>query len=179
MAIKWLNLNKLTSTNSYMIESLNEDKLKELFEQSRNSSRRRAIRTFQEDSYPGPQIGLNVIQPESYTRPHFRYSDEYILHYSGKLCFLVLDESGHVRRGQVLSKESPYLFLPAKAYHTLVSLEKDSALWFVTQGPFDPNNFRQDFPGSPTEKEDYAEYFDWLKKMALITEGLGRLKKEN
>ncbi|MBI2043107.1 cupin fold metalloprotein, WbuC family [Candidatus Pacearchaeota archaeon] len=152
--------------------SLPKKELTELFETSKNTKRKRSAKNFQEDSYFGPQLGLNVIQPDSYIRPHFRYSDEHIIWYSGKLCSLVLDESANVGKGQILTRESPYMFLPAETYYTVVSLEKDSAIWFVTQGPFNPDRFKKNLPSSPDENGDYQEFFKFLKKTAMITDGL-------
>jgi|SRR3989344_5286578 len=160
------------------ITNLSEKELNLLFEASRVSPRRRISKNFQEDSYSGPQLGLNIIQPDSYIRPHLRFSDEHILHYSGKLCSLILDEKGSLIGRQMLNNKSPYFFLPAGTYSTVISFEEGSGLWFVTQGPFNPNHFRQDLPCSPTEKEDYEEYFNWLRKMALTTRELTEFKRQ-
>ena len=151
---------------------LPEEELSELFEKSKTSERKRVTKNFQEDSYSGPHLGLNIIQQDSYIRPHFRYVDEHIIWHSGRLCSLVLDKSGDIERGQILAKESPYIFLPAETYHTVVSLEDDSAIWFVTQGPFNQNRFRKNLPNSPDENGDYQEFFRFLKKMAMTTDGL-------
>ena len=151
-----------------MENNLSNGVLQELVLKSRSSPRKRAVKNFQEDSYPGPQLGLNIIQPDSYMRPHLRYSDEHIIWYSGKLCSLIFKESGRVERGRILSKESSYLFLPKETYHSLISLEEDSAIWFITQGPFDPNKSSEFLPNTPGEKENYQDYFQSLKEMMLI-----------
>ena len=152
------------------MRNLAEKELKELFEKSRISQRRRIVKSFQEESYPGPQLGLNIIQPDSYVRPHLRYTDEHIMHHSGKLCSIVFDEEGMVQMGQIISRETPYMFLPSKTYHTVVSLEEDSAIWFITQGPFNPNRFSEFLSNTPSEKENYKDYFDFLKKMEQIAD---------
>lgn len=149
-----------------VIHSLSKKELEKLFEKSRISPRRRAVKIFQEDSYSGPHIGLNVIQPDSYVRPHLRYSDESIIHYSGTLCSLLFNSEGNITHRALISRQNPYFLLPKETFHSVVSLEEDSAIWFITQGPFNTNIFRKDLPNSPTEEGDYQKYFNWLKEMA-------------
>src|SRR5208283_535480 len=138
-----------------MINQPNLEEVRELFEKSRNSQRKRAIRIFQDDSYEGPQACLNVIQPESYVRPHFRYQDESIIFYNGRLCSLLFNNHGEITDKFVLSKETPYLFLPKGTFQSVVSLEKDSAIWMIIQGPHNPEKFSEYLPESPDEKGDH------------------------
>ena len=147
------------------LEQISEEELKELFAKSNESPKKRAIKTFHEDSYKGSQVCLNVIQPESYIRPHFRYQDESIIHHSGKLFSICFDENGGLIKKNDLNQISPYLFLPKQTYHTIVALEPNSAIWVIIQGPHNPNEFRKDLEIAPRENDDYNEYFDWLKRL--------------
>ena len=137
--------------------------LEDLIQKSRTSPRKRAIHIFHSDDYPGPQVGINVIQPESYIRPHFRYDDESIMWYSGRFGSLTFDPEGKISGKREISKKQPYLWLPKETFHTLISLEPDSAIWFVVQGPHSPNRFSEYLPSAPPENENYGEYFEWLK----------------
>lgn len=152
-------------SNKMNLEKISEEELGELVVKSRESPRKRAMKTFHEDSYKGPQVCLNVIQPESYIRPHFRYQDESIIHHSGKLISICFDENGDLIKKNDLNKKSPYLFLPKQTYQTVIALEPDSALWMIVQGPHDPNKFKKDLKVAPKENEDYKEYFEWLKRL--------------
>lgn len=147
------------------LEKISEEELRELIVKSRESPRKRAIKTFHDDNYEGPQVCLNVIQPESYIRPHFRYQDESIIHYSGRLISIWLDEKGDLIKKSDLNQRSPYLFLPKQTYHTFVALEPNSAIWMIVQGPHDPNKFRKDLEITFRENENYNEYFEWLKNI--------------
>lgn len=149
------------------LEQISEEELKELFVKSRESLRKRAIKTFHEDFYEGPQVCLNVIQPDSYIRPHFRYQNESIIHYSGKLISICFNEKGSLIKKNDLNQKSPYLFLPKQTYHTVVALESDSAIWMIVQGPHDPDpqKFRKDLEVAPEDSGDYKEYFEWLKSL--------------
>ena len=148
------------------LETISIEELKKLFQKSRESPRKRAIKMFHDDSYEGPQVCLNVIQPGSYIQPHFRYQDESIIHYIGDVCSLWLDNKGNVINILPITKKNPYIFLPKKTFHTIIALEPDSALWMVVQGPHNPKNFSEFLSGTPTEKEDYGEYFANLKSVA-------------
>ena len=148
---------------------LSKEELEELFEKSRISPRRRAVKIFQEDSYPGPHLGLNVIQPGSYIRPHFRDSDEHIIYYSGNLCSLLFNSEGKITHKISISRQNPYFLLPKETFHSVVSLEENSSIWFVIQGPHNPNKFSEYLSSSPDEKGDYQAYFNWLEKIAKET----------
>lgn len=111
-------------------------------------------------------MGLNVIQPESYTRPHLRYQDESIIHYSGNLCSLIFNSEGNIINKIPISKRNPFFWLPKETFHSLVSLEENSAIWFVVQGPHDPKKFSEYLSSVPDEKGNCTEYFEWLKREA-------------
>ncbi|MEK6830798.1 MAG: WbuC family cupin fold metalloprotein [Nanoarchaeota archaeon] len=154
-----MELEKITKT------LLSEKELEELFKKSREYPRRRASKMFHDDNYAGPQVGLSIIQPDSYIRPHFRYSDESIIHYSGKLCSVQFNENGEITKKIILKKETPYLFLPKETYITIISLESDSAIWMIVQEPHDSNKFKKFLEGTPEENKDYKEYFEFLKNI--------------
>jgi len=146
------------------LEKISQNELEELFKKSREYPRRRAARMFHEDIYSGSHVGLSIIQPDSYIRPHFRYNDESIIHYSGKLCSIQFNKNGEIVKKILLRKETPYLFLTEKTYHTVISLESDSAIWMIIQGPHDPKKFKEFLAGTPEENGDYQKYFEWLKR---------------
>ncbi len=149
------------------LENISLSELEELFNKSRNHPRKRAIKIFHDEDYQGPQIGLNVMQPNSYIRPHFRYQDESLIHFSGKLCSIKFDNNGNPNGKIILTKEMPYMWLPKETYHTIISLEPDSAIWMIVQGPHNPNKFSEFLPNTPNENEDYLKYFQWLQSNAI------------
>ena len=109
-----------------------------LVKQSQEFPRRRALKSFHEANYPGSQVLLNIIQPDSYTRPHCRfYTDESIIHRSGILCSIHFSEGGEVYDAKIISEGSEYMFLPKNTIHTMVSLEENSSFWMIVQGPHD------------------------------------------
>lgn len=148
------------------LEKISVLELEELFNKSKKHPKERAIKLFHDDNYEGPQVCLNIIQPESYIKPHFRYRDESLIHFSGKLCSIKFDNNGNPNDKIILTNEIPYMWLPKETYHTIISLEQDSAIWMIVQGPHNPNKFSEFLPNTPNENEDYLEYFKWLKSLA-------------
>ena len=148
------------------LETFTDAQLCHLFDNSRKYLRRRAMQLMHDDSYTGPQVCLNIIQPDSYIRPHLRYDDESIIWHSGKLISIQLEDVRNIKKVHMLSQDSPYLFLPNHTYHTVISLEEDSGIWMVVQGPY-KQKFSEFLPETPTQDEDYHTYFEFLKKVTL------------
>lgn len=148
------------------LKTILDEELQNLIQESRDNPRKRAIQTFHDDFYGGPQVCLNVIQPESYIRPHLRYSDESLIHYQGRLCSIQFDQTGNITQSRILQKNSPYVFLLANTFHTIISLQEDSAIWMIVQGPHNPKKFSEFLPETPNEKDNYHDYFEKLKSLA-------------
>ncbi|MEK6914058.1 MAG: WbuC family cupin fold metalloprotein [Nanoarchaeota archaeon] len=148
------------------LKKISEEELNELFQKSKISKRKRIMKVFQDDSYKGVHVCLNIIQPDSYMQPHLRYKDEIILYHSGRLCSLWFDKEGNITEKNYLNKDSPFLFLPKKTFHTIVSLEENSSIWLILKGPHNPNNFSEYLKNTPNENEDYYNYFKSLKEQS-------------
>ena len=148
------------------LETISDRELKELFQKSRDSPRKRAIKTFHDDTYEGPQVCLNVIQPGSYIRPHYRYIDEAIIHYSGVLCSIQFDEHGRIKKTELIGSYKPYLFLPQKTIQSIVALRDNSAIWMVVQGPHDQQKFSEYLASAPPENQEHSAYAHYLETIA-------------
>ena len=147
------------------LEIISKEQLDHLFAKSQKSPRKRAIKIFHNDNYSGPQVALNVLQPGSYIKPHLRFDDESLIHYSGRLISVQFDELGNITRKNSFTRESPYLFIPKNTYHSIFSLQENSAFWMVVQGPHDPNNFSRYADWAPEEDGDFRRYFEELQRM--------------
>ena len=146
------------------LKKISKEELLELFKNSKENPKKRIIKIFQDDLYKGVQVCLNVIQPDSYIRPHLRYKDQIIIHNSGELHSLEFDDKGNITRMDKLNKNSPFLFIQKNTFHTVISLKKDLSVWFITNGPHNKNNFSKYLKNSPIENEDYSNYFKFLKR---------------
>ena len=148
------------------IEEITEEMVVELITKSRTNSRNRAIMTLDNDTYSGPQTSINIIQEQSYIQPHCRFSDEKLIHYSGILCSIQFEDDGSVKKSRIINHKSPYLFIPANTYQTLVALELNSAIWMIVQGPHDPKNYSRFLANTPSLNDNFEEYFENLKNIA-------------
>lgn len=150
------------------IKKISKKELSELIEKSREYPRRRAIKIFQEDSYKGVQVCLNIIQTNSYIRPHLRYKDQIIIYNSGELSSLEFDRKGNIKRIDKINKNSPFLFVQKNTFHTIISLKKNSSIWLITKGSHNKNNFSKYLKNSPREDEKYYRYFKFLRSQLTI-----------
>lgn len=146
------------------VNKISKKELLELIKKSKEYPKRRAIKIFQDDNYRGVQICLNIIQPDSYIRPHLRHKDQTIIYNSGEFLSIEFDKKGNIKRTDKINKEYPLLFIKKNTFHTAIALKKDSSIWLITKGPHNKNNFSRYLKNSPKEDENYKDYFKSLKK---------------
>ena len=141
--------------------------LEQLAEKSKVSPRKRSMHFFHEPSDKGNQFGINMIQPDSYVSPHARFESESIFHLQGELCYLQFDEKGNLNRREIISNENPYIYIPGNSFHTIVSLQKNSAIGVTVRGPL-REPYRIEASWAPVEQGPNAErYFQKLEALAL------------
>ncbi|MFO7872456.1 MAG: WbuC family cupin fold metalloprotein [Candidatus Undinarchaeales archaeon] len=99
---------------------------------SRDSDRRRKIKNFHESEGEKIQRMANVVQPDSYIRPHRHFkSPEVFLALWGKAVMFEFDEKGNVTESTVIkpgSETAGVEFEPGK-FHSLIALEPDTVLY--------------------------------------------------
>ena len=97
---------------------------------------------------------LNVLQPDSYVRPHRHdpHRWELFLLLEGEAAAMVFDEDGTVtetallRRGGARAVE-----IAGGAWHTLLALAPDTAMFEVKPGPYTPVSDKDFAPWAPIE----------------------------
>ena len=150
-------------------EDFTREEFSELCSLPRQNSRKRFIKVFQNDDYEGAQFCLNVIQPESYIRSHCRFVDETVIHYRGILCSLQFKNDGTLLTSKIINGDRLRIALPAHTFQTIVSLEENSALWMITHGKHDKNNYCTYLSDAPDERGDFHSYFEKLREVAVNT----------
>ena|SRR5687768_11884256 len=125
-----------------------------------HSPRRRSIIRFHE--HPDYlQRMLNAIEPESYARPH-RHSDpdkvEIFVALRGSVLMVRFSEDGAPIEGIVVGADGPVrgVEVPAGAWHCLVSLESNTVLFEVKEGPYDAATDKRFARWSPPEEDREA-----------------------
>jgi cupin fold WbuC family metalloprotein len=123
---------------------------------SRESPRRRVIQPFHKSDADLLHRMLNVIQPDSYVRPH-RHLDppksEAWVVLQGAVAFFTFEDDGRVRDclGLEAGGERFGVDLAPGLYHGLVALAPDTVLYEVKNGPYAPANDKSFAPWAPEE----------------------------
>lgn len=104
---------------------------------------------------------VNAIQPESYMRPHKHENPdktEIVTILKGRVALVYFNEDGSIFQTVFLEEVGPVdtVRTPPGIYHTSVSLEKDSAILSVIQGPYDKQTHKQPAPWAPAEEDHEA-----------------------
>ncbi len=157
------------------IKCLTQSLMDLIAEQARSSPRQRQNYNFHE-STDRVQRFLNVLQPETYVRPHrhVRPTDasgfEFFLVLQGAIGILVLDESGGVLQIKKISATGATrgVELSEGLFHTLVALEPDTVMFELKEGPYVPMSDKDFLPQFPLENtleatqwlRTWQEYFD-------------------
>ncbi len=128
----------------------------EVAEASRESPRRRIILPFHKGESELLHRMLNVVQPDSYVRPH-RHLDppkaEAWVVLRGALAFFTFEEDGRVRDCLALDAtgERFGVDLAPGIFHGLIALAPDTVLFEVKNGPYAPANDKSFAPWAPAE----------------------------
>jgi len=72
---------------------------------------------------------------------------------------------GKITRRQLINEQHPGVHIPPNIFHTIVSLDENSAIGMTVFGPL-KQPYRINAHFAPSEKEDYTKYFDDLKTLA-------------
>jgi len=151
---------------------LSRELLQTAREQSRLSPRRRIIQPFHKTNADPLHRMLNVVQPDSYIRPH-RHLDppkaEAWVLLSGALVFFTFDDTGSVR-DCVLARAGGEIFgvdLVPGVFHSFIALEPDTTIYEVKTGPYAASNDKTFAPWAPAENsDDTTAYVDSLRQYA-------------
>ncbi|WNG51581.1 cupin fold metalloprotein, WbuC family [Archangium minus] len=135
---------------------LSRSLVEEVAESSRTSPRRRIILPFHKKEDELLHRMLNVIQPDSYVRPHRHLEPpkaEAWVVLRGALAFFTFEEEGRVRDCLSLEAggEQFGVDLAPGIFHGLIALAPDTVLFEVKNGPYAPANEKSFAPWAPEE----------------------------
>jgi cupin fold WbuC family metalloprotein len=125
-----------------------------------NSPRRRHITRFHELPEPFQRM-LNAIQPESYIRPH-RHLDpdkaEVFIALRGSALVVRYSDNGAPLEGILLDADGPVrgVEIPIGAWHSLLSIERDTVLFEAKEGPYVEATDKDFAPWTPPESDREA-----------------------
>jgi cupin fold WbuC family metalloprotein len=135
---------------------LSRSLVEDVCEASRTSPRRRIILPFHKREDELLHRMLNVIQPDSYVRPHRHLEPpkaEAWVVLRGALAFFTFEEDGRIRDCLSLAAggEQFGVDLAPGIFHGLVALAPDTVIFEVKNGPFAPANDKAFAAWAPAE----------------------------
>ena len=148
--------------------AINNELLSALTVEAASSKRKRKNYNFHKEPQARIQRMLNAMEPGTYVRPH-KHEDpdklEVFFCIKGRIAVIEWTEQGEIIRIEILD---PLLGnygveVPARTWHSLVSLEAGSVAWEVKDGPYDPADDKHFAPWAPVEGDPDAE--GWLNDL--------------
>ncbi len=139
---------------STRLKRLDAAALRETIERAASSPRRRANRNVHLTPEDPIQRMLNVLQPGTYVRAHRHGPDrfELFLALSGSAAVVTFGDDGSIAETAVLAPGATWAVeVPGGAWHTVVALAPDTALFEVKPGPYLPLAEDAFAPWSPRE----------------------------
>jgi len=126
---------------------------------SRSRERRRANHNLHPALDDPIQRFLNVLQPDSYVRPHRHEADrfELFLVLAGRAAAILFDAAGAVIETVALAPDATRAVeIPGGRWHTLLALEPDTVLFEVKPGPYRPLTDKDFASWAPAEGDPAA-----------------------
>lgn len=156
------------------MQKITKDFIQELNLKARQSERKRVIFKYHTEESHVIQRMLNVMEPETYSRPHKHLTPvkrEAFVILAGRVALLEFDDEGQIIDIIVLSHESGNFgaeIVPG-SWHALICLEPGSVLYEVKDGPYIAEDDKVFAFWSPEEfSNEAAFYLERLKKLILI-----------
>lgn len=154
--------------------AINNELLFALSDEAASSKRKRKNYNFHKEPEARIQRMLNAMEPGTYVRPH-KHEDpdklEVFFCIKGRIAVIEWTDQGEIIRIEILD---PLLGnygveVPARTWHSLVSLEAGSVAWEVKDGPYDPADDKHFAPWAPAEGDPDAEVWlnDLIRKVDL------------
>lgn len=147
---------------------INEDFLNQTTAKARESKRLRMNYNFHPQLDDPISRMLNAMEPGTYIQPH-KHEDpdrfEVFLVLRGRFVVVTFDEAGNITDHYVLdAREGKYgVEIPARVYHSLMSLESGSVAYEIKEGPYTPATAKNFAPWAPAEGEaDAGQYMQKL-----------------
>lgn len=137
---------------------------------ARNSARQRSLYSFHTHNDDKVHRLLNVIQPESYSRPHKHEEPdkvEIFIPLRGKIAVVIFAEDGRPAEHIVIKagETSPWgVEVPAKTWHMTLALEPDTAIYQVVEGPWEPETHKK-FPTWAPPENDKSAAQEFIAKL--------------
>ncbi len=133
------------------------------------SIRKRKNLNFHKDYSDNLQRLLNAMEPDTYVHPHKHETPnkrEVFIILRGSIAVIIYDNTGTITNITILNHNNGIygVEIPPSTWHSLVSLQTNSVLYEVKDGPYDVNTDKIFATWAPNENtKEATEYLNRLK----------------
>jgi cupin fold WbuC family metalloprotein len=134
---------------------------------SASNERRRTIYPVQRSETDPVQRLINVLQADSYIRPHMHPevgASETIIVLKGSILFLQFDDIGTILSHTTISSTDtiPLVDIEQRVWHTFIPLEDNTIVFECKKGPYDPEKDKVFAFWAPSE-DNTLEQLQWIQ----------------
>ena len=154
---------------------INQDFLLPIIEEGQTSSRKRKNYNFHPDASDPMHRMIHATNPDTYVQPHKHENPdktEAFIILKGKVLVVEFDDHGEIIDHMIMDPEKNEfgVEIPPRVWHTLITLEKDSIIYEVKSGPWDPSDDKFFAPWAPIEGEAGTKEYtkEVLQKLKLL-----------
>lgn len=151
---------------------INKEILDQLSVEAVSSPRLRKNLNYHEELSDPLQRLLNAMEPNTYVQPHKHETPdkrEFFTILRGKALVVLFNDSGEITNHCVLSVKDEVLGIeiPAKIWHTVIIIEKNTVLFEVKDGPYAALDDKDFAPWAPKEGDENCMAYNQtiLKKL--------------
>ena len=148
-------------------------------QKARQSPRKRMNYNFHPQPEDRLQRMLNAMEPGTYIQPHKHENPDKVEAFfclRGRLLVVEYDSTGNITDHMVLDSRTGHFGceIPARSWHSIISLEAGSVAYEVKDGPYDPAVDKNFAPWAPREGEPQCDAFinKVLQELGINTEAM-------
>lgn len=149
---------------------IDEDFIEKTSQKAKKSARMRMNYNFHKEDSARLQRMLNAMEPGTYIQPHKHENPDKVEAFfalRGRIVVVEFDDNGNIADNIVLdAKKGNYgVEIPARTWHTLISLESGSVAYEVKDGPYNVAVDKNFAPWAPAENDGESE--NYLKEILI------------
>ena len=153
---------------------IDKELLNSLSEEAKQSPRKRKNYNFHPTLDDPINRMLNAIEPGSYAQPHKHENPdkrEVFIILRGKVAAFFFDNEGNITDRIILDKEKGVFGVEVapRKWHSIMSLDQDSVVYEIKDGPYNVQNDKIFAPWAPIEgTKEVVEYLDFFLQLKIL-----------
>ena len=143
---------------------INQDFIQQTSDKAKNSARKRMNYNFHKEDAATLQRMLNAIEPGSYIQPHKHENPDKVEAFfvlKGKMLVVEFNDSGEIVDHIILDASAGNFGceIPARVWHSIISLESGSVAYEVKDGPYNPLDDKNFAHWAPKEGDENCQEY--------------------